>query len=236
MRDRLYRAAFDNRPRQGAVVSLLAVAGSAALAYTVYELYGMFGAETQPDYTRVLSPPSELPPLPSMPTQIFPSFAHSSGTIKLSGAQESAKSTIMAIAQSKASGRFGAKWLAFAQGLVANAYGESKLNPAAIGDSGKAYGLFQLNFASPSALGSQALKIYSKSQLLDPSINASFFIDTCLRTPQVTAAISTGDPYKCSDAITRYVERPANIEKDSATRKTYLTGIFGRQTTMAGWV
>ena len=234
MRDYVYRTAFDNRPRQGAVLSLLAVAGSVALAYTVYELYGMFGTEAQPDYTRVLSPPSELPSMPST-TPIFPSFAHSSGTIKLFGAQESAKSTIMAIAQSKASPRFGAKWLAFAQGLVANAYGESRLNPAAIGDSGYAYGLFQLNFASPSALGSQALKIYSKQQLLDPSINASFFIDTCLRTPQVTAAISTGDPYKCSDAITRYVERPANIEKDSATRKTYLTGLFGRQSTFAGW-
>lgn len=231
MRDRLYRTAFDNRPRQGAVMSLLAIAGSAALAYTVYELYGMFGAEAQPDYTRVLSPPSELPTTP-----IFPSFAHSSGTIKLSGAQESAKSTIMAIAQAKASPRFGAKWLAFAQGLVANAYGESKLNSAAIGDSGKAYGLFQLNFASPSALGSQALKIYSKQQLLDPSVNASFFIDTCLRTPQVVAAINSGDPYKCSDAITRYVERPANIEKDSATRKTYLTSLFGRQSALAGWV
>ena len=231
MRDYAYRAAFDNRPRQGAVLSLLAVAGSVALAYTVYELYGMFGAESQPDYTRVLSPPSELPAVP-----MFPSFAHSSGTIKLSGAQESAKSTIMAIAQSKASGRFGAKWLAFAQGLVANAYGESRLNPAAIGDSGYAYGLFQLNFASSSALGSQALKIYSKQQLLDPTINASFFIDTCLRTPQVVAAINSGDPYKCADAITRYVERPANIEKDSATRKTYLTGLFGRQSVLSGWV
>ena len=208
---------FRSPARLSPTTILAAVAGSAALAYTAYELYSMFAAEQQPDYTRVLSPPSELTYYPS------------SGTLKLSAAQEQAKSVIMSLAQSKAAPRFGNLWIPFAQGLVANAYGESKLNPAAVGDSGRAYGLFQLNFARPDALGSQALKYYSKQQLFDPAVNAGFFIDTCLKTSQVVAAIQSGDAYRCSDAITRYVERPKNIETDSATRKKYLTAIFGPQ-------
>lgn len=196
--------------------------GTAALAWAAYT--ALAPANT-PIPAFVLSPPSGLVSwMPALP----------SGSIRLSASQEQMKSLIFSIARQKAEARFGANWIPFAQGLVANAYGESKLDPKAVGDSGYARGLFQLNYARATALGAQALKYYTKDQLFDPTINASFFIDTCLRTPQVTSAIMTGSAAACTEAITRYVEQPKDKDGESERRKRYVSALFGA--TYGAWV
>lgn len=199
--------------RSGVAVAV-GLVGTAALAWATYTTLVPV-VPAIPSF--VLSPPSGASWVPALPT----------GSIRLSASQEQMKTLIFSIARQKTEARYGSNWIPFAQGLVANAYGESKLDPRAVGDSGYARGLFQLNFARSSALGAQALKYYTKDQLFDPTINTSFFVDTCLRTPQVTNAIMSGSAAACTEAITRYVEQPKDKDGESELRKRYVAAIFG---------
>lgn len=197
----------------------VAIVGSSLVAWVVYT--AVQRAMQPPVF--VPSPPSELP----TQTPYTSSYVGQiTGSIRLSAAQANMQSLIFSIAQAKASPRYGANWLPFAQGLVANAYAESKLDPRAVGDSGYARGLFQLNYAKSTSLGTQALKYYTRDQLFDPNVNASFFIDTCLATPQVIAAITSGSAAACTEAICKYVERPTDSTRKAAERVAYMRQLF----------
>ena len=122
--------------------------------------------------------------------------------------------------------RAGSNWIPFAQGLIANAWAESgQLNPRAIGDSGLSYGLFQLH--TTKGLGVEALRTYSHEQLLDPVVNARFFVGVCLRTGSVVRAIQSGSAEAVTRAVCIDVERPASAAEKAEQRVGYLQMLFG---------
>jgi hypothetical protein len=122
--------------------------------------------------------------------------------------------------------RANSNWIPFTQGLIANAWAESgQLNPRAIGDSGLSYGLFQLH--TTKGLGVEALRTYSHEQLLDPVVNARFFVGVCLRTGSVLRAIQSGSAEAVTRAVCIDVERPAYATEKAEQRVGYLRMLFG---------
>jgi len=98
--------------------------------------------------------------------------------------------------------------------------------PNALGDSGKSYGLFQLYTGG--GLGDKALAAgYTRQQLWDPKINASFFIAECLRTSSVLNAIRSGSAAAVTRAVCIDVERPADRYAKAEQRVDHLNMLFG---------
>jgi hypothetical protein len=111
-------------------------------------------------------------------------------TRSLSAAQVSATNIIRTVAESKGFG-----WLVPA--MVANAYAESLLDPAAIGDGGRAVGLFQIHPWGGSV-----------EDRLDPAKNTSLILsDAGVRT--VSALRGRATHAELASAFAQYVERCA---------------------------
>lgn len=141
--------------------------------------------------------------------------------VSLNPTQAAAATAIATEAQ-----RAGPNWIPFAQGLIANAWAESgQLNPRAIGDGGLSYGLFQLH--TTKGLGVEALRSYTHEQLLDPTVNARFFVGVCLRTGSVVRAIQSGSAEAVTRVVCTDVERPAFAAEKAEQRVGYLRMLFG---------
>ena len=102
---------------------------------------------------------------------------------------------------------------------IANAKGESGLNPDAIGDSGNSVGLFQLNIYG----AGHGLSVEYRK---DPENNVKTIIER-----ELTAATKWGAKFRdvahspaatvgdVTEAFCRFVERPKNLDADSAKQR-----------------
>ena len=97
-------------------------------------------------------------------------------------------------------------------GLLANAKGESNFNSGAIGDDGHSVGLFQLHDRG----GGTGMSV---AQRQNPTLNTQ----RILSDYGMAKAMAATSAEAFAAAFTRYVERPANIPKDAATRAGFAT-------------
>jgi len=115
--------------------------------------------------------------------------------------------------------------------LVANAYQESRLNPAALGDRDQngvyhAAGLFQLNDARPSAMG-YGMTLAARQ---DPDTNIDRFLAALLGPDGAAvrqAADSGASMAELAALISRDLERPANEAGEMAARSAAAVQLFG---------
>lgn len=120
------------------------------------------------------------------------------GTRKLTSAQLSMVAYI-----EREFGAVGLSWLVPA--AVANAYAESRLDPAAVGDNGHAIGLFQLNDASPSAAG-YGMTVEERK---DPVVNTRRIIEV-VQSPDgaaIRAARGTATHAELASLFAQWAER-----------------------------
>ncbi len=109
-----------------------------------------------------------------------------------------------------------------AHAAVVNAYAESALNPAAVGDSGHSVGLFQINDLS----GRRSFNGDRK----DPSYNISWILDNEVMAAAGSrframdaAGASLGD---LVEAFCRDIERPFGPNGDAVKRRAYAVKLF----------
>lgn len=95
-----------------------------------------------------------------------------------------------------------------------NAYAESRLDPAAVGDHGASIGLFQLNTLHGAGIG------HSVSELKDPTGNAQVLLSVEKRAlAKVQSAIDAGaDLSEAAGLFSKYVERPDDTMGEMAKR------------------
>lgn len=141
------------------------------------------------------------------------------GTRTLSLAQQQQVSIISA-----EFGVAGLSWLVVP--AVVNAYAESRLNPEAIGDSGYAVGLFQLNSASSSAAG-YGMTVEERK---DPRTNCRRIIEVILSGDGASLRVARGQApnWELSRLFAQWIERCAkcgwqagSAELDAREQLTY---------------
>jgi hypothetical protein len=107
-----------------------------------------------------------------------------------------------------------------AAAAVANAYAESRLNPAAVGDKGASVGLFQLHERGAGAG-------MSVEQRQDPVVNTRRIIETARRSGPfmalATTSTSVGD---LAAAFSTHVERPRDTLGAETARRGYVAYLY----------
>lgn len=107
-----------------------------------------------------------------------------------------------------------------AAAAVANAYAESRFNPAAIGDGGASVGLFQLHERGVGAGMSVA-------QRQDPVVNTRRIIDAARRSSAfMSLAASSTSVGDLAAAFSTYVERPADRLGAETARRGYVAYLY----------
>lgn len=94
-------------------------------------------------------------------------------------------------------------------GALANAIGESSLNPKAVGDDGASYGLFQTNIYG-------AGKGQSRANMLTADGNTTIILNETARDGKKFKTATT--PEDAAYHFTTEIERPAAADKDGKTR------------------
>ena len=97
------------------------------------------------------------------------------------------------------------------KGAIVNAYRESKLNPAAVGDNGHSWGLFQANYKGAAAGVSHASVV-----LLEPVNATRNILHRALFTPYGAPVLRAKDAVEAAELWTRRVERPADPDGQAA--------------------
>ncbi len=122
--------------------------------------------------------------------------------------------------------------------LVANAYAESRLNPTALGDVDgngvfHAAGLFQLNDATPTAMG-RGMSLAARQ---DPATNISKFLSV-LAGPEGAAvrqaALAGSSIADLAALVSRDLEKPRDTAAEMVARRTYAIRLFGERATTNG--
>lgn len=146
------------------------------------------------------------------------------GTRKLTSAQ-----SMMVAVIEREFGAAGLSWLVVA--AVANAYAESRLDPAAVGDNGHAIGLFQLNSASKSAAG-YGMAVEERK---DPTVNTRRIIEV-VQSPDgynIRAARGTATNAELARLFAQWAERCracgwAGGTGDLDTREQLVVELYGQ--------
>jgi hypothetical protein len=107
-----------------------------------------------------------------------------------------------------------------AAAAVANAYAESRLNPAAVGDKGASVGLFQLHERGAGA----GMSVEARK---DPTTNTRRIIETARRSGPfmalATTSTSVGD---LAASFSTHVERPADRLGAETARRGYVAYLY----------
>lgn len=112
--------------------------------------------------------------------------------------------------------------LATTAAAVVNAYAESRLNPLAVGDSGRSIGLFQLNTVAGAGIG------YTRDQLVNPERNASVLLAKerrSLAKVEAEAAAGAGVA-SLAGSFSRLVERPKDTVGAALARAALTARLF----------
>jgi hypothetical protein len=100
--------------------------------------------------------------------------------------------------------------------LFANAWGESRMRPDAIGDGGEAFGLFQANLGG---LGGEWVSNGGTTeQLLNPYVNTRLILWEAARQRPFLDALDSGTVADAVRTFVYYVERPSDKAGDSRER------------------
>jgi hypothetical protein len=107
-----------------------------------------------------------------------------------------------------------------AAAAVANAYAESRFNPAAVGDKGASVGLFQLHERGAGA----GMSVEARK---DPTTNTRRIIETARRSgPFMALAASSTSVGDLAAAFSTYVERPADRLGAETARRGYVAYLY----------
>lgn len=112
--------------------------------------------------------------------------------------------------------------LATTAAAVVNAYAESRLNPLAVGDSGRSIGLFQLNTVKGAGIG------YTRDQLVNPERNASVLLAREARAlAKVESEAAAGASVaSLAGSFSRLVERPKDTVGAALARAALTARLF----------
>lgn len=112
---------------------------------------------------------------------------------------------------------------------LANGYGESRLQADAVGDGGKAFGVFQMNTGSSSALGSVLLRNGWQVQDFGITYNTCrAILWEASKSARFMDAVRVGSPARATWFFCVDAERPRNAEADAATRVGFARQIVER--------
>ncbi len=102
---------------------------------------------------------------------------------------------------------------------VVNAYGESRLDPNAVGDGGHSIGLFQLHDGG----GGKGM---SAAQRQDPVQNTRRIIEEARRAKSFMAIVNSTDVGDLTAAFSTYVERPADKPGAEKRRRAFAAELY----------